>query len=157
MREVSRRPAEEAGGHRTTSEDRYVRRPHRLTLLVIEADPSLRALLADVLVEEGYAVLQAQRGMDGLRIAQEHRPGAILLDFGPVPERGLELLERLRSGEGTRHIPVIAITSGGSGAVRSREPRPDGVLPMPFDLDALLAHVARVAGPRGGAAGALNA
>ena len=129
---------------------------HHPTLLVIEADLSLRALLVDVLSEEGYAIVQARRDTDGLRIAQEYRPGAILLDLGPVPERGLELLERLRTGEGTRHIPVVAITSDPSEAVLGSGPQPDGVLPMPFDLDALLAHVARVTGPRDGAAGVLS-
>jgi DNA-binding response OmpR family regulator len=136
------------------SKDQCMSGFHRSTVLVIEADPALRSLLADILAEEGYAVLQARGGADGLRIAREQRPEAILLDLGPAPDRGLELLERLRAGERTRYIPLVGITAGPTEAVAGREPRPDGVLSKPFDLDALLAHVARVARPRAALAGA---
>ncbi len=100
---------------------------------MIEADPGLRSVLADVLAEEGYGILRARGGADGLRIAQEHRPDAILLDLGLTIGPGLELLERLRAGEATRYVPVVAMTGGPPEAVAGREPQPDSVLPKPFD------------------------
>lgn len=123
-------------------------------LLVVEPDPALRAVLADILVAEGYAVVQAECAADGLRIAREHRPDAILLDLGAAPERAFQLMEQLRATQATRYIPVVAIASGGPMAVAGRALRPAGVLPKPFDLDALLAHVASAARPRAAPVGA---
>ena len=111
------------------------------TILVVEDDPELRGLIAEILADEGYAVLEAGDGREALRIARRSGPAAILADQGLPGLSGLELLERLRAGPATRRIPVILL----SGLEPDRGgPRPDGVLLKPFDLDALLAHVERV-------------
>jgi two-component system response regulator MprA len=121
-------------------------------VLVIEADPDLRALLADLLAAEGYAVAAAQGEADGLDAVRNLHPEMLLLDIGPEAGRGLELLERLRAGEPTRYIPVLAITGQAPEAVAGLPARLDGVLRMPFDLDVLLAQVGQVARAHPGAA-----
>jgi CheY-like chemotaxis protein len=112
----------------------------RPIVLVVEDDAALRGLLVDVLHHEGYTVLQAERGPQGLRLAQEHEPSLILTDQTLPGMSGLELLEELRSGEGTRHIPVVLI-SGFSVQIPGGQPHPDRILAKPFDLDALLTDV----------------
>jgi DNA-binding response OmpR family regulator len=113
----------------------------RGTVLVVEDDRALRGLVAEVLADEGYDVLQAEHGRQGLRLAQEHEPSLILADQMLPGLSGLELLERLRACPSTRRIPVVLV----SGLVAEwDDPRPDGVLTKPFDLDVLLAHVERL-------------
>ena len=112
----------------------------RTKVLVVEDDAALRGLLTDVLDHEGYTVLEAERGLQGLRLAQEHEPSLVLTDQTLPGMSGLELLEELRAGEGTRHIPVVLI-SGFSVEILGGEPHPDRILAKPFDLDALLAHI----------------
>jgi CheY-like chemotaxis protein len=63
---------------------------------------------------------------------------------------GLDLLERLRDQRATRNIPVVLV----SGRVQQLSPTGTGaecVLPLPFDIDVLLAHVEQLAGAAGGA------
>lgn len=110
------------------------------TVLVVEDDPSIRELVADVLADEGYAVLQAENGRQGLRLAREHAPSVIMVDQVLPEMTGLEVLERLHAQQTTRHIPVILV-SGLAQSLRGSDHRADRVLSKPFDIEALLAHV----------------
>lgn len=126
------------------------------TVLVVEDDAALRGLLADILADEGYAVLEAERGARGLELALEHAPALILTDQGLPEMSGLELLERLRAGESTRHIPVVLI-SGLGAEVGPGGSHPDRILMKPFDLDVLITHVAGLAPLDGSVGGAVLA
>lgn len=110
------------------------------TVLVVEDDPSIRELVADVLADEGYAVLQAENGRQGLRLAREHAPSVIMVDQVLPEMTGLEVLERLHAQQTTRHIPVILV-SGLAQSLRGSDHRADRVLSKPFDIEALLAHI----------------
>jgi CheY-like chemotaxis protein len=112
------------------------------TVLLVEDDAALRELMAEILTDEGYAVLEAKDGRHGLRLAQEHMPSLILADQVLPAMSGIELLERLRASRATRSIPVVLVSGrpadGGSL-------QPDEVIDKPFDLDVLLSHVERLA------------
>ena len=112
------------------------------TVLVIEDNALIQDLVHDVLVDEGYCVLQASDGEAGLRVAASDRPGLILLDFGLPHMSGASVLTELKHDPATSRIPVIAMTgqpaSLGAGALPI-----DGWIPKPFDIDALLAQVER--------------
>ena len=114
------------------------------TVLVVEDDPSIRALVADLLADEGYAVLQAENGRQGLRLAREHAPSVIMVDQVLPEMTGLEVLERLHAQLATRHIPVILV-SGLAQTLRDGDHTADRVLTKPFDIDALLTHVESLA------------
>ena len=121
----------------------------RGTVLVVEDDPVQRGLLVDVLADEGYTVLAAEDAPRALRLAREHAPGLVLADQGLPGPSGLDLLAALRAGEATHRIPLVLLSGlppDGDGH------RPDAVLAKPFDLDELLAFVARALGPVGPAA-----
>ena len=110
------------------------------TVLIVEDDPSIRSLVADLLADEGYAVLQAENGRQGLRLARELTPSVIMVDQVLPEMTGLEVLERLHAQLATRHIPVILV-SGLAQTLRDGDHEADRVLSKPFDIDALLAHV----------------
>ncbi len=110
------------------------------TVLVIEDDPSIRGLVADLLVGEGYAVLQAADGRQGLRLAREHEPSVIMVDQVLPEMSGLEVLEQLHAQRTTRYIPVILV-SGLAHSLGDVDHPADRVLAKPFDIDALLAEV----------------
>ena len=108
------------------------------TVLVVEDDSTLRGLVAEVLVGEGYAVLEAGRGQQALHLAQEHEPDLVLADQGLPEMSGLELLDRLRAHPSTSRIPLVLVTGL---PPEIHDPRPAGVLAKPFDLEVLLLHV----------------
>jgi DNA-binding response OmpR family regulator len=112
------------------------------TVLMIENDAMIQELVHEILVDEGYRVLRATDGEDGLRIAAAARPGVILLDFGLPHASGADVLTRLKHDPATSHIPVIAVTGMPAALGGSALPI-DGWIAKPFDLDVLLAQVER--------------
>ena len=62
------------------------------TVLVVEDDPWIRSLMADLLAGEGYAVVQAADGKAGLNLAEQHDPDVILLDLAMPEKSGLDVL-----------------------------------------------------------------
>jgi CheY-like chemotaxis protein len=80
-------------------------------LLVIDDDEISRYLVRGLLPEDRYVLSEAPSGPEGLRLARETRPAAILLDLVMPGMSGLEVLDQLRGDPATQEIPVIVITS----------------------------------------------
>ncbi len=69
----------------------------KLKILVIEDDPDMTMGLRDNLEFDGYEVLTAATGENGLELARKHRPSCILLDLMLPGIDGYETCSRLRS------------------------------------------------------------
>jgi CheY-like chemotaxis protein len=111
------------------------------TVLVVDDDPAIRGLLADLLADAGYAVLQAPNGAEALRLAGE-RPGAILLDLALPGLSGADVLRRLKADPATRDVPVIVASAYPWALSPDQARRAAEVVWKPFDLPRLLASVA---------------
>jgi two-component system KDP operon response regulator KdpE len=79
-------------------------------ILLVEDEPVMRSLLRMVLEGNGYLCLEAATGPEGLSLAAEHRPDAILLDLDLPGVEGLDLLSRLREWS---RVPVLVISGRG--------------------------------------------
>src|SRR5262249_515506 len=122
-------------------------RPQK-TILVVEDDPWIRSLMADLLAGEGYSVVQASDGKAGLDMAEESDPDVILLDLAMPEKSGPDVLHELKNAHPTPDTPV---TVGGAHAIPmmgSDARRADGVIQKPFDLADLLAQVEQAATKR---------
>jgi CheY-like chemotaxis protein/two-component sensor histidine kinase len=80
-------------------------------ILIIDDDPATRYTLRRLLDNAAYRVLEAHDASSGWEAARHARPGLILLDLGLPDLDGVELLDRLKREEATRHIPVVVATS----------------------------------------------
>jgi two-component system, cell cycle response regulator DivK len=80
-------------------------------ILVVEDNEKNRKLARDVLVHQGYRVVEAESAEDGLRLVLEQRPGLVLMDIHLPGIDGIEALRRLRDDPSTRAIPVMAVTA----------------------------------------------
>jgi two-component system phosphate regulon response regulator PhoB len=80
-------------------------------ILVIEDERSLIEVLTYNLEREGFEVLVALDGQDGLRQAQLKLPDLIVLDLMLPLKPGLEVCRELRVGPRTRNIPIIMVTA----------------------------------------------
>jgi len=90
------------------------------TILLIEDHAPLRKNLRDILTLEGYRVLEAATGPDGLRAAREQRPDLVLCDIMLPGCDGLEILAALRADVATRAQPFIFLTAKGEpGDIRA--------------------------------------
>lgn len=112
------------------------------TVLVIKGDQTLREIFAEALADEGYRVLVARHGAEGLAILQAAQPDLIVVG-GQMPVMdGWEFLARYRELPGP-HVPTIGISVG------ARALPVDATLPQPFDLDVFLDLVRRYAAAGG--------
>jgi CheY-like chemotaxis protein len=80
-------------------------------VLAIDDDPLAVTLVQSLLEPEGFVVVGALGGEQGLRIARAELPNLILLDLLMPEMDGFEVLERLRVDPTTRAIPVVVLTS----------------------------------------------
>jgi CheY-like chemotaxis protein len=79
-------------------------------ILVIDDDPDAVYLLQENLDPQEYAIIGTRNGQDGLRIAREHQPQAILLDIIMPGADGWQILHDLKDNPVTSKIPVILLT-----------------------------------------------
>ncbi len=80
------------------------------TLLVIDDDPTMHDLLGRYLGKEGFDIIHATSGEEGLRLARELRPSMITLDVMMPSMDGWAVLSRLKSDPELANIPVILLT-----------------------------------------------
>jgi len=81
------------------------------TILIIEDDFLAARLLEQQLSSEGYRILVAHNGLQGLQTCQTERPDLVLLDLMLPGMDGFEVLSRLRSDPRTAEIPVVVISA----------------------------------------------
>jgi two-component system cell cycle response regulator DivK len=113
-------------------------------ILYIEDNVENRTLVKRVLEAENYVVLEADNGVDGLRVAREKAPDLILIDINLPEVDGYEVTTRLRQMEGLSNIPIVALTANvlKGDRERSLEAGCDGYIQKPIDVDLLPAQVA---------------
>jgi putative two-component system response regulator len=113
------------------------------TVLIVDDQLASRKMLADVLMSEGYAVVEAENGEQALAIVPSVNPDLILLDVVMPGINGFEVCRQLKSDEQTRLIPVIFITSLDDKEARLKgiEASGDEFLTRPIDPMELSARV----------------
>lgn len=118
-----------------------VTQAHQASILVVEDDAELVALLRRVLSEQGYSVLTARDGRSGLAKAIEKRPDLIILDIGLPFKNGLEVIEELRRRGLDSSTLMLTGRARVSDRVSGLEAGADDYLVKPFDSDELVARV----------------
>ena len=84
---------------------------HSGTILIIDDSAENRLLLSSQLGMEGYDILQAEGGHDGIETAREKNPDLILLDVMMPEMNGFQVCEHLKGSEVTAGIPIIMVTA----------------------------------------------
>jgi len=114
-------------------------------VLVVDDDESIRELVNMALSDEGYEVVMAAEGSLALELIRTRPPDLILLDMRMPDMDGGEFAEAYRQLPGQR-APLIVLTAARDAADRAAQLEADAFLPKPFDLQALLDVVGRLAG-----------
>src|SRR3954453_6691512 len=111
-----------------------------IKVLVVEDEPPLRRFLHTLLESNGFRVLEATSGSEGLAEASMRSPDVILLDLGLPDVDGLEVTRRLR--EWTK-APIIVISARGQERDKGAalDAGADDYLTKPFGMDELLARI----------------
>jgi DNA-binding response OmpR family regulator len=112
--------------------------PEKKKVLLVEDDESVRQLVRVTLQMNGYEVIEAKDGLEGLLFLEMHRPDAVVLDLMMPDVGGERMLAQLRATPETKGTPVVIITGKPEVA-----PEVIGLVgkenffPKPFDPDAV--------------------
>jgi DNA-binding response OmpR family regulator len=112
-------------------------------VLVVDDDELLREQLAMVLERLGHSVIMAENGRAGLEAADRDAPDLVITDLSMPGMDGFELLERLKAGTRTQHIPVIVVSGEGDAVsvVRCLERGAEDHLTKPYEAMVLAARI----------------
>ncbi|MGI8857105.1 MAG: response regulator [Thermomicrobiales bacterium] len=112
------------------------------TILIVEDEAAIADLARSLLEEEGYRVVLAPNGREGLRRLAEERFDLVISDVMMPLMDGREFARTMRGDPTNREIPLVLMSAAGRGTV-------DGVphtafLFKPFDLGIFIALIARL-------------
>ncbi|GCE16282.1 response regulator [Dictyobacter kobayashii] len=112
------------------------------TILVVDDEVSIIEVLRDVLIDEGYEVMTASNGKEGLACLEKTRPDLVLCDVMMPVIDGRELCRRMTANPHLRSIPLIFMTAVHK-AFNQIDCHYVAVIAKPFDIDEVLDIVAR--------------
>jgi CheY-like chemotaxis protein len=115
----------------------------QIPILVIDDDPSILATVSEILEEEGYSVVTATNGLEGLRAIERLRPAVILLDMRMPVLDGWGFARKLK--ERGIKLPILVITAAQDAGRWATEVGANGYLAKPFDLLELVTAVENLA------------
>lgn len=119
-------------------------------ILVIEDYTDTRELLSVLLHQQGYQVLQARSGPEGLLTACGALPDLVIMDLALPEMDGIEVARRIRETAGLSHVPIFIVSAYLTPQVQA-EIRAAGCAEMfgkPFDFDSLLETIRHTLGER---------
>jgi len=92
-------------------------------ILFIEDESALQRAVIQVMSDQGFKILSAYDGEEGLRIAKEEKPDLILLDLVLPKKDGFEVLKELKASPETSKIPIAILSNleGSQDVMRAME------------------------------------
>ncbi|HEX7479818.1 MAG TPA: hybrid sensor histidine kinase/response regulator [Polyangiales bacterium] len=111
-------------------------------VLHIEDDPVNRLLVRKLLSAAGHEVIDAESGLEGIRLAEAQRPDAVLVDINIPDLDGYEVTLRLRGMPSMQGKPIVAITAEGDRET-SLAMGADGLIEKPIDAKRFAEQVAK--------------
>jgi CheY-like chemotaxis protein len=85
--------------------------PSVKTVLIIDDQPFFITMQETLLKKQGFRVVSAANGQEGLAKAKQHKPDLILLDIEMPGMDGFAVCQKLKQDETLKHIPVIVLTA----------------------------------------------
>ncbi len=115
------------------------------TILTVDDSPSIRQMLTYVLTSNGYEVIEASDGEEGLALAKTHRADLVLTDQNMPRMDGITLIKALRRLPEYKKVPIMMLTTESSQALKQqgREAGATGWMVKPFDPEKLLEMLRR--------------
>lgn len=112
-------------------------------ILIVEDDVMIRDVLTRHLEIEGYDVINAIDGVEGVHRARVNRPDLIIMDMGLPRLNGWQATDRIRSMPMTRNIPIIALTAFAlkEDRIRCLEVGCNEYEPKPVEFSRLLSKI----------------
>ena len=114
-------------------------RPKGPVILLVEDVAEVRVVLAEILVREGFGVVEARNGHEAVVKARSLRPDVVVMDVSLPLLGGIEAARIIRSAEGMADVPIVALTGRPAGTFD--EHTFDAVLSKPCVPEVLLRRI----------------
>ena len=110
-------------------------------ILLIEDEPHIVLGLTDALEFEGFCVVSANKGKEGVQLARMHKPDAILLDLMLPDTNGFKVCEELRRWDA--FVPILMLTARSQEVdkIRGLDAGADDYVTKPFSVGELIARI----------------
>jgi len=120
-------------------------------ILIVEDDPSVLRATSYILEKEGYEVISAQNGLEGLKKARESGPDLLILDVMLPGIDGFEICHSLRGESQTAQLPILMFSAKGQDSDKATGLKmgADEYITKPVDREVLLNKVAAWLSARG--------
>lgn len=120
-----------------------LKKDHKVKILIVDDEPDLVQTLRDRLEMNGYDIVTANNGKEGLEKAAKEKPNIVLLDVIMPVMDGLEMLEALKKNPQTKNCSVIMLTarSQRQDIVRAKLCGIQDYVVKPFDLSELIEKI----------------
>jgi DNA-binding response OmpR family regulator len=112
------------------------------TVLIVEDEFAIADLLEMALIDEGYRVVRAANGRQGLERLAENSPDLVISDFMMPVLDGAGLVKAMRQSEGQREVPIIIMSSMPEANVHARIDSYAAFVRKPFQIAALMQLIA---------------
>jgi CheY-like chemotaxis protein len=126
--------------------------PNARTILVVDDEVDIRKMLSRLLADRGYNVLEADRGLQALRLVKEKVPDIIILDAMLPEVHGFEIARRIKGSQRYGHIPIIMISAVYRGWRYAEDVKSsygvDAYIEKPFRIADILKAIDEVASKR---------
>ena len=116
-------------------------------ILVVDDSEIIRVQLKNDLLAEGYEVLEAYNGLNGLNIAAQHGDIHLIISDVNMPEMdGPTMCKNLHSNEATKHIPIVMLTTQSNSELKAscKEHGVIAWITKPYKLKGLLIGVEKI-------------
>jgi len=118
--------------------------PDKKSVLVVDDDAQIRALLSDLLKGNGYAAREAKTGAEAIAAVEKQRPDLVMMDIKLPDQDGLDVLKSLKKERPELEVIVMTAFGGSSSAIKAMEQGAYDYVTKPFEIDDLLAALKRV-------------
>ncbi len=112
-------------------------------ILIVEDNHELCWYISDLFVKEGYNVLRAFNGKEGLEMVHQHFPIVVISDIMMPEINGIELCGKIKTEKNTSHIPVVLLTAKSltEHQIEGYKTGADAYVTKPFNDRVLLAQI----------------
>jgi DNA-binding response OmpR family regulator len=115
----------------------------KIKILLVEDELNILRLTSTMLEKDGYQVLQAQNGQEGIDVLLSSTPDIVITDLIMPEKNGFEVCRAVRANPGTARTPILILTAMGDEFNKTAgfEAGADDYLTKPFNINELKARI----------------
>lgn len=116
------------------------------TILIVDDSVSIRQSVRFILEQNGYAVLEAADGLEGLKRLSESKVQLVISDINMPNMDGLTMVKKIRETEGIKFLPILVLTTESQGSVveEGKKAGATGWIVKPFNNEKLIETIKKV-------------